>query len=433
MKIRHLLGMAAVALMAAACSNDVNDVLTPEAPQKVKHLIATIAPKTFDATTRALVDNENGTLSASWEVGETMALSLIAGYSFNTTAEVKKVNDDGSAIIEADFSEFTPEDGSTFEISYPADYNYLEQDGTLSTARDIRFGVAKVKVDGDVVTFTESITLQPQCAIVGFTLTDITKNDALFVKKMVITFKYEGVNYLFTITPTDLSNADYLYVTMFPSKDTEVWFEATSRDGNPYIAKGTANLEAGKFYQTDLKMATVGNVIGSDGKFYKDAAAAGTAAEAMIAYLGTEAEDADHGLAIALEKASANYVTWDATGENNGGKTAAELVDAWANIHAVTGGTWRLPSAYDWQRMFIGCGSTHEYVSSLSNMEFGYGNFFTLWKSATSSSFLSYCYWTSTTSGSECAWVVSFESSTVSFDGQQYKDCIYRVQACLAF
>ena len=441
---KTLFGMMFVALIAASCTNDVNDVLAPESPQKGYHFVATIAPKTFDATTRTLLveDTENGTISSTWQEKDEILISYWADgetFPISVTAKVSKVASDGSATIEATLEKLPTSTGDhNANLSYPAIQKIDEQDGQLSGDRDLRYGYATLVVVDDKVTFKNEASLFADCSILSFSMSDLKGGD-INADKLVISCKdYFDVDddLTITVTPPAGETLDKVYVSIPSWEDMGArtfWFEATASDGTPYIAKATGTLELGMYYQTTLKMATVGNVIGSDGKFYKDADAAGTAAEAMIAYLGNEATDAPHGLAIALEKASANYVTWDASGDNNGKKTAEEIVDAWANNHAVTGGTWRLPSAYDWQRMFIGCGSTHEYVSSLNNMEFGYGNFFTLWKSATSSSFPSYYYWTSTTSGSECAWVVIFESSTAFFDGQQYKDSIYQVRACLAF
>ena len=194
-----------------------------------------------------------------------------------------------------------------------------------------------------------------------------------------------------------------------------------------------------KWQPVGVVVPKVGMVIGANGCFYENAAAAeeaGTTAEAMIAYLGNEAEDADHGLAIALELASENYVTWDNSGTNNGDMTAAEIVAAWAENHEVEGGTWRLPSAYDWQRMFIGCGSNSTYVSNLTNsnnnMEFSHGNFSTLWNTATSTYFQSDGFWSSTELDADNAWRVFLDSSTAAFDPDP-KDGAGRVLACLAF
>ena len=88
------------------------------------------------------------------------------------------------------------------------------------------------------------------------------------------------------------------------SSVTTLWLEVTSNEDKKYIAKATveelpAIAEAGK-----LKMATLGDVILSDGKF----GVAGTAGQlAKIAYLGdgdTSDDTYNHGLALALEDVS---------------------------------------------------------------------------------------------------------------------------------
>ena len=146
----------------------------------------------------------------------------------------------------------------------------------------------------------------------------------------------------------------------------------------------------------------------------------------MIAYLGTEAEDAPHGLAIALEDASSSTVTWT---------DAASTVSAWADDHKVTGGTWRLPSAYDWQRMFIGCGSTSTYVSELTKdddgKEFRYGDFLTKLKAAggDSADVKWYYYWSATEFDSG-AWGYIFSNDSFWWGGKTNN---FYVRAALAF
>ena len=175
---------------------------------------------------------------------------------------------------------------------------------------------------------------------------------------------------------------------------------------------------------TEIK---VGMVIGSDGKYYATASDVplGVTAEAMIAYLGTEAKDAPHGLAIALADASSSTVTWT---------DAASTVSAWADDHKVTGGTWRLPSAYDWQRMFIGCGSTSAYVSKLTKgVAFSYGDFRTKLVAAgdDSADVRSTYYWSSTEFGSlGDAWYYYFDDDRLWYS---IKTNIYYIRAALAF
>ena len=111
-----------------------------------------------------------------------------------------------------------------------------------------------------------------------------------------------------------------------------------------------------------LASSAVGEIVGSDGLAYyasdKNDLPSGVTAVAMVAYVG-DASNCTHGLAIALadERGSMDWNTAKSTCE---GKTA------------VTGGTWRLPSAKDWQYMFIGCGSGESYSNPSSGMSRSY-------------------------------------------------------------
>lgn len=209
----------------------------------------------------------------------------------------------------------------------------------------------------------------------------------------------------------------------------------------------TSELEAGNVYHLDAAdiveeevALEVGMVIGSDGKYYADKAAAeaveGVTAEAMIAYLGKVDGVCDTGLAIALEdvgNANDEY-TWDASGTNNGNMTAAEIVVDWASYHPINGDTsgWRLPSAYDWQHMFQGCGGD-TYTEPLTNeMAFSHGDFRTKLKAAggDSADMQSNYYWSSTEYNSDLAWYYNF------FTGKFWwfrKSGNFSVRAVLAF
>ena len=108
--------------------------------------------------------------------------------------------------------------------------------------------------------------------------------------------------------------------TAIGSAATDLWLEATTATGN-YIAKAKVSelstiSESGK-----LKMATLGNIIGADGKFYADKTAvvdASTTGAAMIVYVGNEGETNttyNHGLAIALTDANSGFpCNWRTTG-----------------------------------------------------------------------------------------------------------------------
>lgn len=181
-----------------------------------------------------------------------------------------------------------------------------------------------------------------------------------------------------------------------------LWIEATTADGK-YIAKVTKAevptiAEAG-----ELKMATLGNIIGIDGKFYekKSTLPTGVDGAAMIVYLGDDADATTtkkyHGLAISLKDAKTtsplaysftwgkagvdvaeltNYATWlgdgsattdmagiDNTEVLNGlAITDGYVADKRAADYTVTGfdpatygfSGWFLPSAGQWFKFLTG-------------------------------------------------------------------------------
>lgn len=140
---------------------------------------------------------------------------------------------------------------------------------------------------------------------------------------------------------------------------------------------------------------------------------------------------------MALEDVSSNFLSWNNSGSNNGGKTAAEWCSAWnesTSPKKVTGGTWRLPTIKDWQYMFIGCGASDSYSDNPSTMSFG--GLATKLSTAGGTALDRAFYW----SGTECspgvtAWRVDFGSgdSSAYFTDGDYEEYYRLVRACLAF
>ena len=173
-----------------------------------------------------------------------------------------------------------------------------------------------------------------------------------------------------------------------------------------------------------LTSSAVGEIVGSDGLAYyasdKNDLPSGVTAVAMVAYVG-DASDCTHGLAIALadERGSMDWNTAKSTCE---GKTA------------VTGGTWRLPSAKDWQYMFIGCGSGETYSDPSSGMSRSYSGLASKLTIAGGTAFKwnEYCS-SSVDLPSNKVWDLFFVDDSNARFYFANEDVGYFVRACLAF
>ena len=384
MKTTKFFFMAALALMTAACSKD-DDLIQQPAPADEITITTTIGSKD-DAATRATVDNGNGGLYSRWAVGEEIAILFkINGVDSKRIAKVKEVTSYGAAVIEFTIPASGVEENAPADLVYPAsaanDANtglktnaeiLSAQDGTLNDALDVRINWGTIQVATPGFTLT-SANFQKQFGIVKFTLNDVAGN-TITASQLVIEDK-SGITY--TITPASPTSEMYVYMD---SSGNVKWFTAMVGD-KPYIAVSDGNPD-GFYCKSTVRMATIGNVIATNCRFYSNVAAAteaGTSARAMIAYLGTAPAggtgDAtcSHGLAIALENLTNNSkqgLSWNKSGSNNGNKTAIELCydlnGSEANFNLLTYGfRWRLPSVDDWKYMIAGCGGG-PYTADLS-------------------------------------------------------------------
>ncbi len=349
--------MAALALMTAACSNDDNDFAQQPAEQAANGEITITATVSSDegATTRALsIDGSN--IASTWETTDEFAILFNDGSNnVNRTATVQSINGSNVTIT------FTiPESlasNTACTIVYPASAAnaantgadvataLAAQDGTIGNCPEVRVGTATI--DKDNHSLSDVTKLAAQNAIFKFTLQDLS--DAA---KSATEFKVSdnSGNVITTVTPGSASGE--LYVALPVMAAGTYWFNATI-DSKPYIAKATtaAATVAGKYYQSTMKMATLGDVIKTDGKFY----AAGTeGAVAMIAYLGSDTYDATfkNGLAIALDDEGS--MNWSTAVSTCGAKTP------------ITGAKWCLPSQEQWKQMFKANGGNNASYTDLN-------------------------------------------------------------------
>ena len=389
MKTTKLFFMAALALTFAACSNDDNIIQNPvQQPAKAEGIPFTATISMGEsASTRALSDN--GTkIEATWATGEKVAL-IYNGVKDEMT--VSAVNA-GMATITGTITG-SPSGGDAVTIIYPSD----AADGTTGNV----FKLTLKDIDGTNDVSATSVVISDQTGTVT------------------------------TVTPASATNV--MYVAL-PTTATTLKFLVTGSDSKKYFNMASGLSLNASYYQSTVKLATVGDVILSTGKCAK----AGTGSPvAMIAYLGSdngEAAPYNHGLALALSDANGGSTCqWSTSFTNVHGYkptsssfasesglqyNATQNSDAYPAFKAAiaNNGTaaptgcsaWFLASGYQWQKM---AGA----VGGLNNLGLQGGAFY--WSSSEFNPYFS-------------AW--SFNSGSGNWYND-YKDSAYRVRACLAF
>ncbi len=261
MKTTKLFFMAALALMTAACSNDDNEILTPEQPQKAEGITITaqLAPKTNGATTRA-VEDKTTYIETKWAVGEHIAILYTKDATkYAADATITAVDGDGAATITFTVEAGTP-DNTACTLVYPYsaakdDHTGVKdaatllaaQDGTLSANLDVRVG------EGTIQTTTPGLTVttQPtaQFAIFKFTVKNSDASATINVKPLTVTIGAQD----YVITPASATSE--LFVALPPIASQAVSF--TAKDGRKTYtcSKDGISFDEGKYYQSTLKMA----------------------------------------------------------------------------------------------------------------------------------------------------------------------------------
>ena len=413
MKVTKIFMMAALAVMTAACSNDdrsalpldpvKNDLGLQPAGVNGEITITATLEAADGAKTRALSDPDGeNKIQSTWETTDEFAILYNNGTEdTKSIATVKSIN--ASTVTITFTIPATLADNTACKIVYPASAAnaantdadvataLATQDGVLATAPDIRVGTATINKTTHSL---ESVTkLAPQNAIFKFTVQDLG-GTAKSASEFVVSDN--AGNVITTVTLT--TAASEFYVALPDLTAGTYWFSATA-DSKSYIAKATATAtSAGNYYQSTVKMATLGDLMGDDGKFYANATAitAPTKAIGVIAYLGSDAtteaiaNGGGHGLVMCLKNV-ASAVKWsteqvsrfsgkevtkvedlrrttDVSGYTNTATLTADAATAaqcpaaaaaknYAGLTAPEGTTgWFLPSAQQWVKMMEGLG-----------------------------------------------------------------------------
>lgn len=422
MKTTKIFLMAALALTFAACSNDDNDFQNSPQPAKAEGITitATLAPKTGGADTRALTPGDNK-IVASWAVGEKIAILYEKdGTKYVADAEIKSVDDSGAATIEFSVESGTA-DGTACKLIYPStavndaktaekSYNSMlaSQNGELNANFDVRVGAGTIHTTKPSLDVTTQPA--PQYSIFKFAVKDLSDTN-------LSVSSFEVSNSQASITTVSLASAkSEFYVALPPMTTNTYWFSVTA-DGKNYVAKAVVSkaTEAGKYYQSTVQMATVGDVILSDGKFAK--ASSTETKVAMVAYVGKDTDHGYfHGLAIAMTDESGK-MSWE---------TAKNTCKSKNTTVPVSSSEWVLPSQNQWETMFqANGGDRHKYYGLKTALETAGG------KQLTMDTY----YWTSSKGVFDvlCLEVI-YDTATkegISFKEISYND--HYVRACLAF
>jgi len=361
MKITKFFLMAALALTFAACNSDDNDFQNSPQPAKTEGITitATLAPKSGGADTRALAPGDNK-IVASWAVGEKIAILYEkGGTNYEADAEIKSVDQSGAATIEFSVESGTA-DGTACKLIYPstavndaktAEKSYTSmlasQNGELNADFDVRVGAGTIHTTKPSLDVTTQPA--PQYSIFKFAVKDLSDTNL-----SVSTF--EVSNSQASITTVSLASAkSEFYVALPTMTPNTYWFSATA-DGKNYVAKAVVSkaTEAGKYYQSTVQMATVGDVILSDGKF-ATASSTGTKV-AMVAYVGRDTDHGYfHGLAIAMTDDEINKADLSAAKNTCKSKTAP-----------FSHSEWVLPSVVQWKTMFKANGGNPNSYTGLN-------------------------------------------------------------------
>lgn len=259
---KYLFTLLLTTLFLAACS-DVNEILDqPEQQPATEGIHFTAVFGVKNATTRALSDPGNGTLTASWQTGEQIAI-IFGGEKY--TATVISVDDNGSATVSATLPSATPNNQAVTFV-YPASAAdgsgvrsglLASQDGslaTLSSQLDVATADGTIVIDGNTAQPNGSVSLENQYAVCKLQFKDESNQAITDITEVNIT----DLSTQEEITVTTPTPQSAVYVAMLPTNNS-VKFEVKCSNGNIYKKIATSNLKAGLFYHPMLSTSFIYN------------------------------------------------------------------------------------------------------------------------------------------------------------------------------
>lgn len=370
-------------------------------------------------------------IATSWTDGDKVWVCYDdnAGTNPMVQATVLSIDGSGKATIAAEMPD--AKDGGYAMFGYPfAHWNYgLDphggQHGTLSEVLSNHAAVSGgslMSVSGSDVSLLSDVDMSAEMCIWKLSFTD-GGND---ITDQITALTIDCGNYdEYVVTP---SSQGTIYVALYPQVDSDITFTVKTVSGLYTASANGITLDPGYVYTSEVTLLSssrypiplasvdsidLGAVIGADGYVYLDdlaAEAAGTTAEAMIAYVHDEYGTPVR-LALALENVG-NYKY----------NMASIMVSYWANSHTISDldkSAWRLPTETDWDNMAESVDLNAALVNAKGANTILYGT-----------------YWSSTGSGSSQMVTAHFEtvsSQTVYTKGTSSTSTTNNIRACIPF
>ncbi|MBQ8485328.1 MAG: hypothetical protein IJ534_04200 [Bacteroidaceae bacterium] len=236
-KYKNIQMLAALLMAGTAFTACTNDDFAEATPQQGKTYTLSVNA-TKGADTRTLTEETDGSLTATWNLDDEVAVYL-DGEKVGT---LKPDNTEANALLTGDVTGVTV--GDELDLVFSSD-NYNSQEGTLEYIdTNCNYAKATVTVNaivGDAVK-TSNAVFENQQSITKFTFNKE-------VSEVVIDYGDDAI----TVTPAAATST--LYVAI-PATIGEADFTFTATvDGKTYKGEKSATLEKGKFYTASIELS----------------------------------------------------------------------------------------------------------------------------------------------------------------------------------
>lgn len=458
MNIKNLfypLSLAMAAMTLTACSStEGEEAVTAETAEAVSQTgTFQVSINVGPAQTRAISvgGNDCHTLYTNWDDGDKVRVVQGTTKLEQLTADVSAGNTAYATLTGTLTGTFNVGDELTLYY-HDADLDYTGQTGTIgcvsasksfltatSTVQQINQGTGTISDNSGYLVMSNA-SYDAMQAYLDISFTDAVGNPLAITQldiwtsggKLVKTISLGGEKTYateaspLTVTPKDATDHFFLALRDEAGASNTIYFKATTATDTYIYSQDSQLAIGGYYYAASPKAMTgvsyyaatpsdIGRVIGGNGKIYETIDAAttdGTTAEAMIAFVGTVNGECTHGLAISLTDAYDFNATFaQAKGE--------DIIPVWATAHPIAGGTWRLPTEADLQRMIWG-----RYVANPEgSAEAG----------AAKTVLTEGYYWTSTEIDDDNAKGMYYDGEKFASVQSLAKTAYCHVRACLAF